>query len=162
MQYFQKRFAVFCGNFFYFVINNQSMLKRERPAHILYGINPIKGVLPCIRCQEIQLSEDAVCSDLQEGKVMMNFTSGSLSLSFGQLFCALKSVSSFQQKASFKEKAVSLYSSVLALARAFLPQLKATFIRAFDVKHGKPDGDWNLTQKDIIESYQKVIIRDNE
>jgi hypothetical protein len=143
---FQKVLRFSAGTFFILILINQSMLKRDRRAQNLYGINLINCVLSSISCRQIQVLEDTARSDLQEGKVM-SFHNGDLSISSRQLFCACKSVSSFQQKASVKKKAVSLYGSVLALARPFLPQLKATFIRAFDVKHGKPNGNWKLTQR---------------
>ncbi|HEY1870334.1 MAG TPA: DeoR/GlpR family DNA-binding transcription regulator [Chitinophagaceae bacterium] len=118
------------------------MLKRERQAYILHQVNLHNSVLSSVLCQEIQVSEDTIRRDLQEladdGK-LIKVHGGAVSSSFNQVFYTPKNVYSQQQKTAIAKKAVSLIkdgmfvltsggSTILELARALPPQLKATFI----------------------------------
>jgi DeoR/GlpR family transcriptional regulator of sugar metabolism len=118
------------------------MLKRERHAYILHQVNLHNRVLSSVLSHEIKVSEDTIRRDLQElseeGK-LIKVHGGALSPSFNQLFYSPKTVYSYQQKTAIAKKAVSLIknemfiltsggSTILELARALPPQLKATFI----------------------------------
>ncbi len=118
------------------------MLKKERQAYILHQVNLHNRVLSSLLCQEISVSEDTIRRDLQElseeGKVI-KVHGGALSPSFSQVYYSPKTVYSRDQKTIIAKKAVSLIndgmfiltsggSTILELARALPPQLKATFI----------------------------------
>lgn len=118
------------------------MLKRERQAYILHQVNLHNSILSSVLCQEIQVSEDTIRRDLQElsedGK-LIKVHGGAVSNSFNQVFYTPKNVYSQQQKTAIAKKAVSLIkdgmfvltsggSTILELARALPPHLKATFI----------------------------------
>ncbi len=118
------------------------MLKKERQAYILHQVNLHNRVLSSLLCQEINVSEDTIRRDLQElseeGKVI-KVHGGALSPSFSQIYYSPKTVYSRDQKTIIAKKAVSLIkdgmfiltsggSTILELARALPPQLKATFI----------------------------------
>ncbi len=118
------------------------MLKKERQAYILHQVNLHNKVLSSVLCSEIQVSEDTIRRDLhelsEEGKVI-KVHGGALSPSFSQVNYSPRNVYSRSQKIAIAEKAVSLIqdgmtiltsggSTILELARALPPQLKATFI----------------------------------
>jgi len=118
------------------------MLKKERQAYILHQVNLHNRVLSSILSQEIQVSEDTIRRDLQElsdeGKVI-KVHGGALSPSFSQVYYSPKTVYSRPQKTIIAQKAIKLIedgmfvltsggSTILELARALPPQLKATFI----------------------------------
>lgn len=118
------------------------MLKKERQAYILHQVNLHNRVLSSMLSQEIQVSEDTIRRDLQElseeGRVI-KVHGGALSPSFSQVYYSPKTVYSRPQKTIIAQKAVELIedgmfvltsggSTILELARALPPQLKATFI----------------------------------
>src|SRR5690242_16924284 len=118
------------------------MLKKERQAYILRQVNLHNRVLSSSLCQEINVSEDTIRRDLQElseeGKVI-KVHGGALSPFYSQVYYSPKTVYSRPQKTIIAQKAVSLISdgmfiltsggsTILELARALPPQLKATFI----------------------------------
>jgi len=118
------------------------MLKKERQAYILHQVNLHNRVLSSLLSQEIQVSEDTIRRDLQElsdeGK-LIKVHGGALSPSFSQVNYSPKKVYSRPQKTIIAQKAISLIqdgmfvltsggSTILELARALPPQLKATFI----------------------------------
>jgi DeoR/GlpR family transcriptional regulator of sugar metabolism len=118
------------------------MLKKERQAYILHQVNLHNRVLSSTLSHEIQVSEDTIRRDLQElseeGR-LIKVHGGALSPSFSQVYYSPKTVYSRPQKTVIAQKAVSLIedgmfvltgggSTILELARALPPQLKATFI----------------------------------
>jgi DeoR/GlpR family transcriptional regulator of sugar metabolism len=118
------------------------MLKKERHAYILHQVNLHNRVLSSMLSHEIQVSEDTIRRDLQElseeGK-LIKVHGGALSPSFNQVFYSPKTIYSRPQKTIIAQKAISLIengmfvltsggSTILELARALPPQLKATFI----------------------------------
>jgi Transcriptional regulators of sugar metabolism len=118
------------------------MLKKERQAYILHQVNLHNRVLSTLLSQEIQVSEDTIRRDLQElsdeGK-LIKVHGGALSPSFSQVNYSPRNVYSRPQKTIIAGKAVSLIkdgmfvltsggSTILELARALPPHLKATFI----------------------------------
>jgi len=118
------------------------MLKKERQAYILHQVNLHNRVLSSLLSQEIQVSEDTIRRDLQElsdeGK-LIKVHGGALSPSFSQVNYSPRNVYSRPQKTIIAGKAVSLIkdgmfvltsggSTILELARALPPHLKATFI----------------------------------
>lgn len=118
------------------------MLKKERQAYILHQVNLHNRVLSSLLSQEIQVSEDTIRRDLQElsdeGKVI-KVHGGALSPFYSQVAYSPKTVYSRPQKTIIAQKAVSLIedgmfilttggSTILELARALPPQLRATFI----------------------------------
>src|SRR2546423_12471704 len=118
------------------------MLKKERHAYILHQVNLHNRVLSSLLSQEIQVSEDTIRRDLQElseeGRVI-KLHGGALSPSFNEVYYSPKKIYSRPQKTIIAQKAISLIkdgmfvltsggSTILELARALPPQLKATFI----------------------------------
>ena len=118
------------------------MLKKERQAYILHQVNLHNRVLSSMLSQEIQVSEDTIRRDLQElseeGR-LIKVHGGALSPSFNQVYYSPKTVYSRPNKTIIAQKAVTLIedgmfiltsgrSTILELARALPPQLKATFI----------------------------------
>ncbi|HEV8283287.1 MAG TPA: DeoR/GlpR family DNA-binding transcription regulator [Chitinophagaceae bacterium] len=118
------------------------MLKKERQAYILHQVNLHNKVLSSVLSQEIHVSEDTIRRDLyelsEEGK-LIKVHGGALSPSFGQVYYSPNTTYSRPQKTIIAKKAASLIkdgmfvltsggSTILELARALPPQLKATFI----------------------------------
>jgi DeoR/GlpR family transcriptional regulator of sugar metabolism len=118
------------------------MLKKERQAYIMHQVNVHNRVLSSVLSQEIQVSEDTIRRDLyelsQEGRVI-KVHGGALSPAFNEVYYSPKTVYSREKKSVIAQKAVSLIkdgmfiltsggSTILELARALPPQLKATFI----------------------------------
>lgn len=119
-----------------------SMLKKERQALILHQVNLHNKVLSSNLSVEIQVSEDTIRRDLQEladeGK-LIKVHGGALSRSFNNYYSRTEEVYSFQHKRSIARKAVALIhdgmfilttggTTVIEMARALPPELKATFI----------------------------------
>mgnify|MGYP006152472581 CR=1 FL=1 len=118
------------------------MLKRERQAIILHKINLHNKILSTELCKEMGVSEDTMRRDLQElsdqGK-LIKVHGGALSHSFSQVNFMPSTVYSQANKAIIAKKAASLIkdgmfvltsggTTILELARALPPGLKATFI----------------------------------
>ncbi|MCG7858364.1 DeoR/GlpR family DNA-binding transcription regulator [Flavihumibacter sediminis] len=118
------------------------MLKRERQAIILHKINLHNKILSTELCKEMGVSEDTMRRDLQElsdqGK-LIKVHGGALSHSFSQVNFLPSTVYSQANKAIIAKKAASLIkdgmfvltsggTTILELARALPPGLKATFI----------------------------------
>jgi DeoR/GlpR family transcriptional regulator of sugar metabolism len=118
------------------------MLKKERQAFILHQVNLHNRVLSSLLSQEINVSEDTIRRDLQEladeGKII-KVHGGALSHSFNEVSWPVNNVYSQDQKKIIAEKAASLISNgmfvltsggttIIEMARALPPQLKATFV----------------------------------
>ncbi len=118
------------------------MLKRERQAIILHKINLHNKVLSTELCKEMGVSEDTMRRDLQElaeqGK-LIKVHGGALSHSFSQVNFIPTTVYSQGNKAIIARKAAELIkdgmfvltsggTTILELAKALPPNLKATFI----------------------------------
>lgn len=118
------------------------MLKKERHFYILHQLDLHNSILSSVLSQEIQVSEDTVRRDLQElsdnGK-LIKVHGGAVSNSFNRVFYSPQNVYAQPEKTVIAKKAVSLIkdgmfvltgggSTILELARALPPQLKATFI----------------------------------
>ncbi|MER3499154.1 MAG: DeoR family transcriptional regulator [Chitinophagaceae bacterium] len=118
------------------------MLKKERQAYILRQVNLHNRVLSSVLSQEINVSEDTIRRDLyelsQQGR-LIKVHGGALSPAFNQVYYSPTKIYSREKKAVIAKKAVSLIedgmfiltsggSTILELARALPPQLKATFI----------------------------------
>jgi DeoR/GlpR family transcriptional regulator of sugar metabolism len=119
-----------------------NMLKKERQAFILHQVNLHNRVLSSLLTQEIHVSEDTIRRDLQEladeGKII-KVHGGALSHSFNEVSWPSNSVYLQDQKKIIAEKAASLISNgmfvltsggttIIEMARALPPQLKATFV----------------------------------
>lgn len=118
------------------------MLKKERQAYILHQVNLHNKVLSSSLSQEINVSEDTIRRDLQElaeeGKIV-KVHGGALSHSFSQVYYPTNNVYSQDHKKLIAQKAAGLIedgmfvlttggTTIIELARALPPQLKATFI----------------------------------
>ena len=118
------------------------MLKKERQAFILHQVNLHNKVLSSTLCNEIHVSEDTIRRDLQElaeeGKII-KVHGGALSHSFNQVYYPLGDVYSKDQKKVIAQKAAALIengmfvltsggTTIIEMARALPPQLKATFV----------------------------------
>ena len=118
------------------------MLKKERQAYILHQVNLHNKVLSSLLSHDINVSEDTIRRDLQEladeGKII-KVHGGALSHSFNQVYYPTDNVYSLDKKKVIAEKAASLIengmfvltsggTTVIEMARALPPQLKATFI----------------------------------
>ncbi len=118
------------------------MLKKERQAFILHQVNLHNKVLSAQLCQEIPVSEDTIRRDLQEladsGK-LIKVHGGALSHSFSQVNFDNTLVYSLENKKVVARKAARLIkdgmfiltsggTTIMELARALPPQLRATFI----------------------------------
>lgn len=118
------------------------MLKKERQTYILHQVNLHNKVLSSGLSQEINVSEDTIRRDLQEladeGK-LIKVHGGALSHSFSQVYYPSNDVYSLDHKKVIAQKAAALIAdgmfvlttggtTIIELARALPPQLKATFI----------------------------------
>jgi DeoR/GlpR family transcriptional regulator of sugar metabolism len=118
------------------------MLKKERQAYILHQVNLHNKVLSASLCSEINVSEDTIRRDLQEladdGKII-KVHGGALSHSFNEVYYLSNGVYSQDQKKVIAQKAASLIgngmfiltsggTTIIELARALPPQLRATFM----------------------------------
>ncbi len=118
------------------------MLKKERQAYILHQVNLHNKVLSSGLSLEINVSEDTIRRDLQEladeGK-LIKVHGGALSHSFSQVYYPSNDVYSHDHKKVIAQKAAALIedgmfvlttggTTIIELARALPPQLKATFI----------------------------------
>jgi DeoR/GlpR family transcriptional regulator of sugar metabolism len=119
------------------------MLKQERQAYILHQVNLHNRVLSSSLSTDINVSEDTIRRDLQElaesGK-LIKVHGGALSPSFNHAPVLPESlVYSLAQKKIIAKKAAALVhngmfvltgggTTIIELARALSPQLKATFI----------------------------------
>jgi DeoR/GlpR family transcriptional regulator of sugar metabolism len=118
------------------------MLKKERQALIIHRVNLHNKVLSSTLSQEISVSEDTIRRDLQEladeGK-LIKVHGGALSRSFNNHFLPENEIYSFSQKKAIAIKAISLIqdgmfilssggTTVIEMAKALPPQLKATFL----------------------------------
>jgi len=118
------------------------MLKRERQAYILHQINLHNKILSSTLSEEINVSEDTIRRDLQElaeqGK-LIKVHGGALSQSFSNFNYPSHKVYSYSNKKTIAQKAASLIqdgmfvltsggTTIIELARALPPDLKATFI----------------------------------
>lgn len=119
------------------------MLKKERQAYILHQVNLHNKVLSSLLSHEIRVSEDTIRRDLQElsgeGK-LIKVHGGALSHSFHEVtYTSSLSVYSQDQKKIIGEKAAALIkdgmfvltsggTTIIEMARALPPALKATFI----------------------------------
>jgi DeoR/GlpR family transcriptional regulator of sugar metabolism len=118
------------------------MLKKERQAFILHQVNLHNKVLSSTLCHEINVSEDTIRRDLQElsdeGKII-KVHGGALSHSFNQVYYPSGDVYSKDQKKIIAQKAAALIengmfvltsggTTIIEMARALSPQLKATFV----------------------------------
>ncbi|MBC6489583.1 DeoR/GlpR family DNA-binding transcription regulator [Flavihumibacter stibioxidans] len=118
------------------------MLKRERQAFILHQVNLHNKVLSAQLCQEINVSEDTIRRDLQEladQQKLIKVHGGALSHSFSQVNFSPAQIYSRENKQQIAQKAASLIqdgmfiltsggTTILEMARALPPGLKATFI----------------------------------
>jgi DeoR/GlpR family transcriptional regulator of sugar metabolism len=127
----------------YFSTKTQAtMLKKERQAYILHQVNLHNKVLSSMLCQEINVSEDTIRRDLQElaeeGKII-KVHGGALSHSFNEVYYPINGVYSHDKKKIIAEKAAALIqtgmfvltsggTTILEMARALPPHLKATFM----------------------------------
>ena len=118
------------------------MLKKERQAYILHQINLHNKILSSTLSEEISVSEDTIRRDLQElaeqGK-LIKVHGGALSQSFNNFNYPAHKVYSYSNKKTIAQKAASLIqdgmfvltsggTTIIELARALPPDLKATFI----------------------------------
>lgn len=118
------------------------MLKRERQAYILHQVNLHNKVLSAQLCQEIDVSEDTIRRDLQEladQNKLIKVHGGALSHSFSQVNFTPIEIYSQENKQHIAQKAAALIedgmfilttggTTILEMARALPPGLKATFI----------------------------------
>ncbi len=118
------------------------MLKRERQAYILHQVNLHNKVLSAQLCQEINVSEDTIRRDLQEladQNKLIKVHGGALSHSFSQVNFTPVEIYSQANKQEIARKAAALIedgmfilttggTTILEMARALPPGLKATFI----------------------------------
>jgi DeoR/GlpR family transcriptional regulator of sugar metabolism len=118
------------------------MLKKERQAFILHQVNLHNKVLSSSLSQEMNVSEDTIRRDLQEladlGS-LIKVHGGALSRSFNNHYLPENEIYSFDKKRSIATKAIDLIqdgmfvltsggTTIIELARALSPNLKATFI----------------------------------
>ncbi len=118
------------------------MLKKERQAFILHQINLHNKVLSSSLSQEMNVSEDTIRRDLQEladvGS-LIKVHGGALSRSFNTHYLPENEIYSFDKKRFIATKAIELIqdgmfvltsggTTIIELARALSPNLKATFI----------------------------------
>jgi len=118
------------------------MLKKERQAYILRKLNLHNKVLSVQLSEEINVSEDTIRRDLmemaEEGK-LIKVHGGALSNSFSQVNFIKSDVYSKENKETIAKKAASLIkdgmfvltsggTTIMELAKALPPNLKATFI----------------------------------
>ncbi len=118
------------------------MLKKERQAFILHQVNLHNKVLSSTLSHDINVSEDTIRRDLQEladeGKII-KVHGGALSHSFNQIYYPSHNVYSHTHKKTIAQKAASLIrdnmfvltsggTTIIELARALPPTLRATFI----------------------------------
>jgi DeoR/GlpR family transcriptional regulator of sugar metabolism len=113
------------------------MLKKERQSFILHKVNLHNKVLSAQLCEEINVSEDTIRRDLQElaeeGK-LLKVHGGALSHSFNQTTYPGSQVYSQENKAiaALVQDGMFVLTSggttILELAKALPPGLKATFI----------------------------------
>jgi DeoR/GlpR family transcriptional regulator of sugar metabolism len=118
------------------------MLKRERQAYILHQVNLHNKVLSAQLCREIDVSEDTIRRDLQElaeQNKLIKVHGGALSHSFSQVNFTPVEIYSQENKRQIARKAAALIedgmfilttggTTILEMARALPPGLKATFI----------------------------------
>ena len=118
------------------------MLKKERQAFILHQLNLHNRLLSSSLSTEMSVSEDTIRRDLQElaeeGK-LIKVHGGALSHSFNQTNYPNGHVYSLQQKKIIAQKAAQLVkdgmfvltsggTTIIEMARALAPTLRATFI----------------------------------
>lgn len=118
------------------------MLKAERHNFILHQVDLHNKVLSADLSMQIDVSDDTIRRDLQQlsekGKIV-KVHGGAISLSFHNGNYASKEVYAYSQKKIVAQKAVSLIkdgmfvltgggTTIIELARALPPSLKATFI----------------------------------
>jgi DeoR/GlpR family transcriptional regulator of sugar metabolism len=118
------------------------MLKEERHAFILHGVNLHNKVLSADLRQQINVSDDTIRRDLQQladdGKII-KVHGGALSPSFHSGHHTPKELYGYKQKSIIAKKAMSLIkdgmfvlsgggTTIIELARALPPALHATFI----------------------------------
>lgn len=118
------------------------MLKKERQAFILRQVNLHNKVLSTDLSQSINVSDDTIRRDLQdlaeEGKVI-KVHGGALSLSFHHRNLSSEEIYRYNHKRLIAQKAVRLIkegmivltsggTTIIELARALPPDLRATFI----------------------------------
>jgi DeoR/GlpR family transcriptional regulator of sugar metabolism len=118
------------------------MLKKERQAFILHQVNLHNKVLSSTLSQEMNVSEDTIRRDLQEladDGSLIKVHGGALSRSFNNHFLPEHEIYSFDKKRSIANKAMDLIhdgmfvltsggTTIIELARALAPNLRATFI----------------------------------
>jgi DeoR/GlpR family transcriptional regulator of sugar metabolism len=118
------------------------MLKKERQAFILHQVNLHNKVLSSSLSQEMNVSEDTIRRDLQEladAGSLIKVHGGALSRSFNNHYLPENEIYSFDKKRSIATKAIDLIqdgmfvltsggTTIIELARALSPNLKATFI----------------------------------
>lgn len=118
------------------------MLKKERQAFILHQVNLHNKVLSSSLSQEMNVSEDTIRRDLQEladDGSLIKVHGGALSRSFNNHYLPENEIYSFDKKRSIATKAIDLIhdgmfvltsggTTIIELARALSPNLKATFI----------------------------------
>ncbi|HSF46256.1 MAG TPA: DeoR/GlpR family DNA-binding transcription regulator [Chitinophagaceae bacterium] len=118
------------------------MLKKERQAFILHQVNLHNKVLSSSLSQEMNVSEDTIRRDLQEladEGSLIKVHGGALSRSFNNHYLPENEIYSFDKKRSIAAKAIDLIqdgmfvltsggTTIIELARALSPQLRATFI----------------------------------
>lgn len=118
------------------------MLKKERQAFILHQVNLHNKVLSSSLSQEMNVSEDTIRRDLQEladEGSLIKVHGGALSRSFNNHYLPENEIYSFDKKKTIAAKAIDLIqdgmfvltsggTTIIELARALSPQLRATFI----------------------------------
>lgn len=118
------------------------MLKKERQAFILHQVNLHNKVLSSSLSQEMNVSEDTIRRDLQEladEGSLIKVHGGALSRSFNNHYLPDTEIYSFDNKRTIASKATALIqdgmfvltsggTTIIELARALSPQLRATFI----------------------------------
>jgi DeoR/GlpR family transcriptional regulator of sugar metabolism len=118
------------------------MLKQERQAYILHQVNLHNKILSVNLCQEMNVSEDTIRRDLVElsshGK-LIKVHGGAMSNSFTRKTTQTEEIYSADNKKIIAQKAASMIkdgmfvltsggTTIIELARALPPQLKATFL----------------------------------
>jgi DeoR/GlpR family transcriptional regulator of sugar metabolism len=118
------------------------VLKKERQAFILHQVNLHNKVLSSSLSQEMNVSEDTIRRDLQEladEGSLIKVHGGALSRSFNNHYLPENEIYSFDKKKTIAAKAIDLIqdgmfvltsggTTIIELARALSPQLRATFI----------------------------------
>ena len=118
------------------------MLKKERQAFILHQVNLHNKVLSSSLSQEMNVSEDTIRRDLQEladEGSLIKVHGGALSRSFNNHYLPENEIYSFDKKKTIAAKTIDLIqdgmfvltsggTTVIEMARALSPQLRATFI----------------------------------